>query len=365
MRYADSMARSAEHLRAALPLMTQQRAALHPASYAVWYEFVSGINPALNQALNAKTAGGQTLDEAQTWALYREHVCELDPATGERISAGLSQVLEGMAASAAEAGQQSARFDQSLTSWVERLLDNPPQQAQAQVLQELLSGTREIRGALSHLQQRLDSSQEEINTLREDVRRARGEALLDALTGLANRRAFDLQMQKCIEAPHADRDRAPCLVLGDIDFFKRVNDSYGHAFGDQVLRAVAQTLKGVAGTGGSGSLGGPGASAANPAELNDSTAALPARIGGEEFALLLPFGELQSAQQMAETMRASVAASRIRRGNTPGEIERVTISIGVTQMARGETADSFYARADRALYTSKRTGRNCVTVLAA
>jgi len=112
MRYADSMARSAEHLRAALPLMTQQRAALHPASYAVWYEFVSGINPALNQALNAKTAGGQTLDEAQTWALYREHVCELDPATGERISAGLSQVLEGMAAYAAEAGQQSARFDQ-------------------------------------------------------------------------------------------------------------------------------------------------------------------------------------------------------------------------------------------------------------
>ncbi|MCV2348845.1 GGDEF domain-containing protein [Paucibacter sp. Y2R2-4] len=359
MRYSDSMARSAEHLRAALPLMTQQRAALHPASYAVWYEFVSGINPALNQSLNAKTAGGQTLDEAQTWALYREHVCELDPATGERISAGLSQVLEGMAASAAEAGQQSARFDQSLTSWVERLLDNPPQQAQAQVLQELLSGTREIRGALSHLQQRLDSSQEEINSLREDVRRARGEALLDALTGLANRRAFDLQMQKCIEAPHADRDRAPCLVLGDIDFFKRVNDSYGHAFGDQVLRAVAQTLKGVAGTGG----GSP--STASTADANEANAALPARIGGEEFALLLPNGELQKAQQMAETMRASVAASRIRRGTTAGEIERVTISIGVTQMAKGETADSFYARADRALYASKRTGRNCVTVLAA
>ncbi|MEJ6005241.1 GGDEF domain-containing protein [Paucibacter sp. AS339] len=350
MRYNDSMARSAEHLRAALPLMTQQRAALHPASYAVWYEFVSGTNPALSQALNAKTAGGQTLDEAQTWSLYREHISELDPSTGERISAGLNQVLEGMAASAAEAGQQSARFDQSLTSWVERLLDNPPQQAQAQVLQELLSGTREIRGALSHLQQRLDSSQEEINSLREDVRRARGEALLDALTGLANRRAFDLQMQKCIETPSSDRTHAPCLLLGDIDFFKRVNDSYGHAFGDQVLRAVAQTLKGVAGTG-----------SASPAAHE----ALPARIGGEEFALLLPSGELQLAQQMAETMRASVAASRIRRGGAPGDIERVTISIGVTQMAAGENADSFYARADKALYASKRTGRNCVTVLAA
>ncbi|MFY7863209.1 GGDEF domain-containing protein [Roseateles sp.] len=350
MRYTDSMARSAEHLRAALPLMTQQRAALHPASYAVWYEFVSGMNPSLNQALNIQTAGGQTLDEAQVWTLYREHICELDPATGEKISAGLNQVLEGMAASAAEAGHQSARFDQSLTHWVERLLDNPPQQAQAQVLQELLSGTREIRGALNHLKQRLDSSQEEINSLREDVRRARGEALLDALTGLANRRAFDLQMQKCIEAAPTDKSTAPCLVLGDIDFFKRVNDSYGHAFGDQVLRAVAQTLKGVVGSCG-----------AHPS----ADEALPARIGGEEFALLLPNGQLQLAQKMAETMRASVAASRIRRGATPAEIERVTISIGVTQMALGESADSFYARADRALYASKRTGRNCVTVLAA
>ncbi len=350
MRYSDSMARSAEHLRAALPLMTQQKAALHPASYAVWYEFVSGINPALNQALNAKTAGGQTLDEAQTWALYREYVCELDTATSERISHGLCQVLDGMAASAAAAGQQSARFDQSLTSWVERLLDNPPQQAQAEVLQELLSGTREIRGALSNLQQKLDSSQEEINSLREDVRRARSEALLDALTGLANRRAFDLQMQKCMEVPPLDQSSAPCLVLGDIDFFKRINDSYGHAFGDQVLRAVAQTLKGVAN---------------HCADERAALDALPARIGGEEFALLLPKGQLPIAQQMAESMRAKVAASRIRRGDTPGEIERVTISIGVTQMSQGESCDSFFSRADRALYASKRTGRNCVTVLAA
>jgi diguanylate cyclase len=360
MRYTDNMARSAEHLRAALPLMTKQRAALHPASYAVWYEFVSGNNPKLNQALQMQTAGGASLDEQQTWALYREHVCDLDPAMGSRLADGFSQVLDSMAASAAQAGQESARFDTSLQAWVEQLLIQQPGPAQADVLQELLSGTREIRGALSDLQRRLDSSQNEIHELRDEVQRARGEALLDALTGLANRRAFDLQLQQCINAPVADASLAPCLVLGDIDFFKRVNDSYGHAFGDRVLRAVAQTLKSVA------------AKAQAPAESGLTTIA--ARVGGEEFAMLLPSGNLQQAQHMAEAMRSNVAASRIRRGDAAkdaaqdsgtADINRVTISLGVTQMSAGESAEAFFKRADRALYASKHTGRNCVTVLAA
>ncbi|MCV2358990.1 MULTISPECIES: GGDEF domain-containing protein [Roseateles] len=348
MKYHDSMARSAEHLRAALPLMTKQRAALHPASYAVWYEFVSGSNPKLNQALQIHTAGGNTLDEAQTWALYREHVCDLDPALGGKIADGFSQVLDSMATSAAQAGQESARFDNSLSAWVEQLLSNPPAQTQADVLQELLSGTREIRGALSELQQRLDSSQGEIHSLREEVQRARGEALLDALTGLANRRAFDQHLQQCTSNPPGDSALAPCLVLGDIDFFKQVNDSYGHAFGDRVLRAVAQTLKGVA---------------AQADKGQETTIA--ARVGGEEFAMLLPSGNLQQAQAMAETMRSCVAASRIRRGDTEQDIRRVTISLGVTQLRAGECAETFFKRADRALYASKHTGRNCVTVLAA
>ncbi len=360
MRYTDSMARSAEHLRAALPLMTKQRAALHPASYAVWYEFVSGHNPKLNQALQMQTAGGASLDEQQTWALYREHVCDLDPAMGNRLADGFSQVLDSMAASAAQAGQESARFDTSLSAWVEQLLNNQASPAQADVLQELLSGTREIRGALGELQRRLDSSQSEIHDLREEVQRARGEALLDGLTGLANRRAFDQQLQQCISTPVTDAALAPCLVLGDIDFFKRVNDSYGHAFGDRVLRAVAQTLKSVAAQ----------------APASEGLAPVAARVGGEEFAMLLPAGNLQQARQIAETMRSNVAASRIRRGDTAlrtaqaivkggaQDINRVTISLGVTQMSAGESAEAFFKRADRALYASKHTGRNCVTVLA-
>ncbi|WP_197046823.1 GGDEF domain-containing protein [Paucibacter sp. KBW04] len=347
MRYHDSIARSAEHLRAALPLMTRQRTALHPVSYAVWYEFVRASNPALSQAVLKQTAQGATLDEAQTWALYREHIGESlssnDAEESKLISEGLVRVLDSMAASAAEAGQETARFDNSLTSWVEQLLGSPSQQTHHEVLQELLSGTREIRGAMGVLQSQLEQSQREIATLRDEVQKARGEALTDALTGLANRRAFDQQLSACMSAsPSESEQEAPCLVLGDIDFFKRINDSFGHGFGDQVLRIVAQTLKNVA-----------------------ADQALAARVGGEEFALLLPTCSLSEAQLLAEKLRSTVAAGRIRRGNVAQDIERVTISMGVTQWLPGESANTFYERADRALYASKHCGRNCVTVLEA
>lgn len=358
MRYQDSMARSAEHLRAALPQMTRQRAALHPISYAVWYEHVSGINPALSHALQNLTRDERRLDEAQTLQLYQDHVSDFNARTAQTIGDGLNRVLDTLAASAALAGQQTAGFEASLQRWVEELLIEAVPAAErsgqtpGEIVQQLLLGTQDIRATLQTLQERLDGSQNELRLLREEVRRARADALVDSLTGLANRRAFEQELSLCaasrpdlrasLQSSRAGDVQAPCLVLGDIDFFKRVNDSFGHLFGDHVLRAVAQTLKQVA--------------------RGDS---LPARVGGEEFALLLPHASLAQAEGLAEQMRASVAASRIRPAQAQPSLERITMSMGVTQMTPGESANDFFERADRALYASKRCGRNCVTVLSA
>ncbi len=350
MRYLDSTSRSAEYLRAALPLMQRQHTALHPVSYAVWYEFVSGTNPDLNRQVQALTQDGSRLDDAQTWALFRRYVAEPDNEATRQLNDGFSKVIENMAASAAQAGEETARLDSSLNNWVEQLLGNPAQQTQAEVLQEVLAGTREIRNVVGVLQERLDASQGEIRRLREEVQRVRTEAFVDVLTGLANRRAFEQHLSACIAAPissvafgSAPQQPLPCLLLGDIDFFKKINDSFGHAFGDQVLRTVAQTLK----------------QAAAPSE------SLPARVGGEEFAMLLPASSLTRAEELAEQVRQKVGSGRVRRGGDTECIARVTISLGVTQMVRGESANSFFERADRALYASKREGRNCVTTLVA
>jgi diguanylate cyclase len=323
VKYEHSIERSTEYLRMALPLMSKQAAALHPVSYSVWYEYVA-------------------VDEAAIHTLYRRHVAEVDPQTAQRVADGFQRLLSGMAESAALAGDQTARFGSSLSKLSAELGD-----AEATpLLQEVLSGTRDMHQAVLRLQQRLTESRREIAMLRDEVRRARHESLVDGLTGLANRRAFDQRLAVCLataDATQVSDSAPPCLLLSDIDHFKRINDRYGHAFGDQVLQAVAQVL-----------------------QRHVPAAGLAARIGGEEFALLLPAAPLEVAQDLAERLRATIAASRIRRqgdgeGGEGGE--RVTLSLGVAPYRHGDSARAFVDRADRALYASKSAGRDRVTVL--
>ena len=338
MKYDDSIERSTELLRMALPIMSRQGAALHPVSYAVWYEYVAKNNAGLRRAIDEHLQHKGPLDEASTQALFSKHVAEIDPATAQQLTDGFQRVLTGMAESAAATGDQTARFGTSLSRLSAELGGDTTHGGG--VIDEVLEDTRRMQDSVARLQQRLAASQREIETLRDEVRRARHESLVDSLTGLANRRAFDQRLSACLAAADADPGAAgPTLVMADIDHFKRINDTYGHGFGDQVLCAIAQVLRGTAGEG-----------------------ALAARTGGEEFSLLLPATGAIDAAALAENVRATVAASRVRRKGADQVLERVTISLGVSQYRRGEAAEAFIERADQALYQSKAGGRDRVTV---
>lgn len=158
----------------------------------------------------------------------------------------------------------------------------------------------------------------------------------DGLTGIANRRQFDERLTE--ECARARRSATPLsLFIGDIDFFKLYNDSYGHLQGDQCLREVAQTLAGV--------LQRPGD--------------LVARYGGEEFAAILPSTDRDGALRMAEAMRAAVQARALEH-RASSVAQCVTVSIGVcTWMPTGEDDElRLIAATDLGLYEAKKAGRN-------
>jgi diguanylate cyclase (GGDEF)-like protein len=159
------------------------------------------------------------------------------------------------------------------------------------------------------------------------------DVLTDALTGIANRRAYEFELARRIS--QWERDGSPLsLLLLDIDFFKKFNDRYGHAAGDAVLQKVAQTLQGTI-----------------------RKADLVARIGGEEFAIILPGISFEEGQDIAERIRRLVEAQRV---NFDSLILRVTVSEGFAQLLPGEDSSSLTKRADAALYSSKESGRNSV-----
>lgn len=341
MRYNDSFEKSAEYLRLALPLMSRQDAALHPFSYAIWYEFIAGINPALKQALEQITRDGKKLDEKTTFELYQKYIAELDHESAHRVSSGFQRVLTAISRSAEDAGHQAAHYGSALEKWVDNIGQTPDLSEKLAGLEDILSDTRQMRSAVVTLARRLEDSLQEIEELREEVSKARAEALADALTGLANRKGFDLAINQCLSS-HEPGQRGPSLVAIDIDYFKQVNDDFGHLFGDKVLRSVAHILK-----------------------QNVKGKDTAARYGGEEFIILLPDTPIQGAQCLADTIRASVERCRVRRTDNHEAIAKVTVSLGVAAYLPGESASEFLSRADEALYTSKREGRNRVTLAAA
>jgi diguanylate cyclase len=338
MKYQETVNQSAEYLRLSLPLMSRQAAALHPLSYAIWYEYVAGINQPLKAAIDELTSNGRVLDEAATVELYRKYIAELDEQSAQRITAGFHKVLADISQSAAHAGDHADQFGNTLAQWSESQGVAEPDSLAEKGIDKLLLGTRAMQGAISTLKERLDDSRSEIERLRQEVDRAREDALVDGLTGLVNRKGFDLALAACLSAAETST-QGTCALIADIDHFKRVNDTYGHLFGDKVIRAVAKILK---------------------ANVKGQDTA--ARYGGEEFVVLLPETTLDGARTLAEKIRLTIEASRVRRADNNQEIARITVSLGVAAYCAGETASEFIERVDNALYVSKNQGRNRVTL---
>ena len=160
--------------------------------------------------------------------------------------------------------------------------------------------------------------------------------MTDPLTGIGNRKYFDRAVADAVALAISEGEPLSLLMF-DIDHFKSFNDNYGHLTGDQVLRLVAMSLK-------------------QTIKGQDITA----RYGGEEFAVVLPNTALRQALAVADHIRRAVMAKELKKKSTGEILGRVTISVGVSMLRRGDTPDSLIERADACLYAAKRNGRNRV-----
>ena len=167
-------------------------------------------------------------------------------------------------------------------------------------------------------------------------------ATLDALTGFYNRSQLEERIKQ--EVANAKRQHAPlCGIMTDIDYFKKVNDTYGHATGDLVLKTIAKIIRG---------------------QLREYDIA--GRYGGEEFSLLLPFTNINEAQMVAERLRKTIEntvidISKVNNENDVKEIQ-ITLSLGVYQIKESDSESDLMNKADKALYKAKNTGRNRVVI---
>jgi diguanylate cyclase len=323
--------------KAALDSMMSHGVVPDPQNFTVWYEYCSGLNPDISAAIDAAINEKVAFTAERSRELYEQffgldQVANVVHETGHQIQEQVGEIL----ASLGEAGRDQSAFGEKLAGITGQMSESMSSDAMSGLVRDVLQETRDIITKNATLESKLENSSREIETLQQDLGEVRREAMTDGLTGIANRKHFDLVLRK--EATEAaESGEGLCLLLTDIDHFKKFNDTYGHRVGDEVLRVVARTLKdGVKGR---------------------DTAA---RYGGEEFAVILPQTSLQDAVTVADQIRVTLASRNLQNRKTGDSYGKVTLSIGVARYRPGESTDELVERADAALYRAKDAGRNRV-----
>ena len=338
MEYNEYQTQASEYMRLAIPLMNKYGVAMTPANYAVWYEYVAGTNAALQGAVDNHLAENTQLNDQQSRELYERFFDrEREQSALLEMRQSLKQVLSEVLSFVSASAVTSQSVSTNLVDIIDKISPEMSSDDIQEVVNEVVAETRLAASNSELLVERLNSTVFEIRDLKKDLNDAKREARTDTLTKLANRKAFDSVLEKAtIDSDINNID--VCIIFADLDLFKRVNDVHGHLVGDQVLKVIARSLKGAV-------------------KGRD----LVARYGGEEFAIILLNTTLVNAKNIAENIRAEIAVKRIQRKDNHESIGKITMSFGVARYFRSEGAESFLQRADRALYMSKRNGRNAVT----
>lgn len=309
----------------------------NPRNYEIWYAYASGHNPSLNQTINDVLAGNGSLDEETLERIYGTYfspsrMTDRIDTVGTRVADEIGQVMAMIDAAAGSA----SNYSESLAGMTEKITTAKDREGLRTIVESLVETTNEMQQTNTSLEQRLNASKSEINQLQANLEVVRTESLTDPMTGLANRKFFDESLDKAI-ADATARGEPMSLLMVDIDHFKTFNDTYGHLTGDQVLRLVASSLK-----------------------QNVKGQDVAARYGGEEFAVVLPSTLLRSALTVADHIRRAAMSKELMKRSTGQYLGRITVSVGVATLHKGDVAQTLIGRADACLYAAKRNGRNRV-----
>ena len=337
MEYSESLEKASQYARSAFSLMESKAIPTTPNNFAVWFVYCSGRYPDLTRALDKLLKENKEFTEARNAEIFDQYFTFIHEGTAatqaaERIGSELANILAYLDSAGAGAAEYG-RFLEAITG---KVAGSGSVSDFKGLIADALSATRSMEGHTRNLQEKLDGSSREISQLKQDLEDMRIEAMTDALTAIPNRKLFDIQLRQSANEAVKNEEEL-CLLMVDIDHFKKFNDTYGHQVGDQVLKLLGSTLTACI--------------------KGQDTAA---RYGGEEFAVILPRTSLKDALTVAQKIRRAVGTKRVVNRATGEDMGTITVSIGAGRFEYGEPVSQLISRADEAMYMAKRSGRDRV-----
>lgn len=337
------MANKDEHLQAygwakqSLEHLVRDGLAPTPDNYAVYYAYYSGVDANLKMATDLLLRQTGALTQEQCSELYTSHLgLEAEHNILKQANAAIEAEIQKVMGVIDTAAAGTEKFGQTLDSFTGNLSDSTSLDQIREVVAKVATETRVITQQNERLKTQLAETTDQLAEMRYNLDTVHRESQIDPLTEVGNRKYFNIELKRAMT--DSDTDGTPlAMLIADIDYFKKFNDTHGHLVGDQVLRLVARTMV-----------------------ENLKGRDIIARYGGEEFVILLPQTRVGDAEKVANQLRISLGTKQVRRRSTNEMLGVVTISLGATEYSRGEDAESFIARADEALYKAKQGGRNMV-----
>jgi len=304
----------------------------NPINFTVWYEYLLERDPHVFDVLS-QTADHEQEDVARD--LFNHivnRICFM--AEVENVVLKLvNEIIGDINGWEGNLDAHATVLERALNELVAKTADP---MAASLVVKEVITCVKDLTFGAEGIKHKMEEVKSEVDNLKKQLELSYKEAHSDALTGLANRRAMDKFVAESLGCVDDNEDYALSCIILDIDFFKKINDQYGHLVGDSVLRFIAKILK-------------------NLTKGQD----LVARFGGEEFIILLPNTICRDAYALANKLREKFQTTSltIRDSN---QTLKITVSFGIATYRKGEPVSDFIARADKALYLAKESGRNRV-----
>lgn len=307
-----------------------------PQNYAVWYEYSGGQNRELNQSIDHLLDEGKAFTEEINDDLYQNYIGTNSASKMlSNVQSETERLLFQLLTDLELVRNGTEQFSEILKDSSDRLETTISKEDLVGLVGLLMTELEEVKQSHSQMENALKSTTDQVVGLRLEMAKLHGAAMVDSLTGILNRRAFEEAITDLAYRWTQD-DPGFCLLMLDIDHFKKFNDEHGHLAGDKVLVYVATLLK-------------------NGVKGDD----IVTRFGGEEFAILLPETSYENAIAVASSLCKKVSSKILTAGDAK-QLGKITISIGVAGFSATDNEQTLVERADKALYSAKQRGRNQV-----
>ncbi|MEW8219270.1 MAG: GGDEF domain-containing protein [Candidatus Thiodiazotropha taylori] len=328
-----------ECFRLSLSFLTKYQILGNPVNFALFYHYAAGDDKNLIEAMDEYLKQGKIWSDHDANQLFERFIHGCENEFVDNLREEILSVTAHTIGSMVDIVGSTAVSNKKIKAHINHLAESKNVSDVLGAVKEIISETRELATETTKLEQELTDSSSVITKLMNELAQIKRQAIYDTLTGVLNRRGFDEKLSTLISNTKTNRDANFCMILIDLDHFKRINDQYGHISGDKVLFSIGKLL-------------------------SERTKGLDncARFGGEEFAILMPETQLTNAYNVAENLRILVTKIKLKRPSTGEIIDDISASFGVGAYRSGEEKEDFLDRCDKALYRAKRLGRDRVII---